>query len=439
MLKAFEYRLYPDEDQKVLIHKHIGASRWLYNWGLKKKSEAWATSQVSVSRYDLQAELPTMKAPESPTVWLKEVNAQTLQATLAHLESAYSKFFKKTADFPVFKSKKDSKQSFEIPQEFDVDFDHGRVHLPKFKGGIKCRFHRHFSGQIRTCTIKRTPTNKYFVSILVEDGVPLPVKKEPMYKESVGIYVGIKSFAVTSSGEEFENPRHFVKSQAKLKVLQQSFSRKLKISKHVKGQPIGVNAKKVKQEINLLHEKIANQRKDFLHKLSTRLIRENQSVCVEDLNVKGMMAHGKLAKHVQDLGLGMFYSFLGYKSDWAGKHVLECGRWDASSKTCSKCGWYYKDLTLSERTWTCGNPACKAFHDRDVNAALNIRSMAFLRYTRGIEEAKQQSAGNSGSKSVKRKSKDELDGKKARIKGSGEVLPGQKGHAAKLSKKPRGL
>ena len=439
MLKAFEYRLYPDEYQKVLIHKHIGASRWVYNWALKKKSDAWTLTQKNLSRYDLSAELPGMKTPESPTVWLKEVNAQSVQAALVHLESAYSKFFKKTADFPVFKSKKGSKQSFEIPQEFDVDFDHGRVHLPKFKGGIKCRFHRKFNGQIRTCTIKRTPTNKYFVSILVEDGVAVPAKLEPVFKESVGVDVGIKSFAVTSEGEVFENPRHFVKSQAKLKVLQQSFSRKLRISKHVKGQPIGSNARKVKQEIALLHEYIANQRKDFLHKLSTRLIRENQSVCVEDLNVKGMMANGKLAKHVADLGLGMFYSFLKYKADWAGKHVIECGRWDASSKTCHLCNWYYKDLTLDQRVWTCGNPACRAVHDRDVNAALNIRSMAFLRYPRGIEEAKQQSAGSSGSKSVKRKSKDLLDGTKARAKVPGEVLPGQKGRAAKLSKKPRGL
>ncbi len=190
MLKAFEYRLYPDEDQKVLIHKHIGASRWVYNWGLKKKSDAWTLAQKNLSRYDLSAELPSMKAPESPTVWLKEVNAQSVQAALVHLESAYSKFFKKTADFPVYKSKKDSKQSFEIPQEFEVDFDHGRVHLPKFKGGIKARFHRHFSGTIKTCTIKRTPTNKYFVSILVEDGLVVPAKQEPVYKESIGIDAG---------------------------------------------------------------------------------------------------------------------------------------------------------------------------------------------------------------------------------------------------------
>ncbi len=227
-----------------------------------------------------------------------------------------------------------------------------------------------------------------------------------------------------------------MKSQEKLKVLQQSFSRKLRISGHKKGLPIGKNATAVKQEIALLHERVSNQRKDFLHKVSTRLIRENQSVCVEDLNVKGMLQNRKLAKHVADLGLGMFYSFLRYKAEWAGKHVLECGRWDASSKTCHLCNWYYKDLTLDQRSWVCGNPDCRAVHDRDVNAALNIRSMAFLRYTRGQEETK-QSAGNSGSKSVKKEKS--FDRKKARIKGSGEVLLGQKGQVAKLSKKPRGL
>lgn len=423
MLKAFEYRLYPDEDQKVLIHKHIGAVRWLYNWGLGKKIETWKQEQKTLNRYDLQKELPGMKSPESPTVWLKEVNSQSLQSSLIHLDEAYSKFFKKTAGFPSFKSKKGSKQSFEVPQSLTVDFGHGRIIIPKFKTPVKARFHRKFSGQIRTCTIKRTPTGKYFVSILVEDGVSLPVKQEPEYKESVGIDTGIKSFAVTSNGEEFENPRHFVRSQEKLKLLQQSFGRKLRISGHKKGQPIGKNATAVKQEIALLHEHIANQRRDFLHKLSTRLIRENQSVCVEDLNVKGMMANRKLAKHIADLGLGMFYSFLRYKANWAGKHVLECGRWDASSKICNVCGWYYKELTLDQRVWTCGNAACRAVHDRDVNAALNIRDMAFTRHTSSLNENKMPT-GNSGSKSVKVAKA--TSRKKAKAVAPGGVLLGQK-------------
>jgi putative transposase len=344
MLKAFEYRLYPNEDQKVLLHKHIGAVRWLYNWGLSRKIETWKSEQKTLNRYDLQKELPGMKATGSPTSWLKEANSQSLQSSLIHLDEAYSKFFKKTAGFPAFKSKRKSKQSFEIPQGLAVDFDHGCIKIPKFKDHLKARFHRKFVGTIRTCTIKRTPTDKYFVSILVEDGVPLPVMQEPVYSQSVGIDTGIKSFAATSGGEVLENPRHFMKSHAKLAKLQRSFSRKLRVSGHKKDDPLGKNAQKLKQEIALLHERVANQRKDFLHKVSTRLIRENQAVCVEDLNVKGMMANGKLAKHVQDLGLGMFYGFLRYKAERAGKHVLECGRWDASSKTCSKCGWYCRDL-----------------------------------------------------------------------------------------------
>ena len=422
MLKTFEYRLYPDEDQKTLIHKHIGAVRWTYNWGLSRKISSWKQEQKSLNRYDLQKELPEMKEENSPVSWLKEVNSQSLQSSLIHLDEAYSKFFKKTAGFPIFKSKKDRKQSFEIPQYLTVDWDHGRVLLPKFKNGIKCRFHRKFEGEIRTCTIKRTPTNKYFVSILVEDGNALPVKQEPVFSQAVGVDTGIKSFVVTSEGEVFDNPRHFIKSQEKLKIIQQSFSRKLRLSGHKKGNPLGKNALKVKQEVALLHEHVANQRKDFLHKLSTKLIRENQSVCVEDLNVKGMMANGKLAKHVGDLGLGMFYRFLHYKADWAGKHVLECGRWDASSKTCHKCGWYYKDLTLDQRVWICGNPDCGVTHDRDVNAGMNIKSMAFLRYTRGKEEL--VLAGNSESKSVKIAKA--VGGRKAKAVASGEVLPGQK-------------
>ena len=436
MLKAFEYRLYPAEDQKVLIHKHIGASRWIYNWGLQKKIEAYAQEKKYLSRYDIQKELPAMKAPESETFWLKEINSQSLQSALIHLDSAYSKFFKKTADFPVFKSKKDSKQSFEIPQNLTVDFDHGRIDLPKFSEPIKCRFHRKFEGVIKTCTIKRTPTNKYFVSILVEDGKELPQKQEPSYQDSVGIDVGIKDFLVDSRGDKIENPRHFIKAQKDLKKAQQSFSRKLRLSGRKKGEPFGKNLEAARQEVALLHEKVADQRKDFLHKVSTQLIRENQTVCVEDLNVAGMLKNRKLAKHIQDLGLGMFYSFLRYKAGWSGGHVLECGRFDASSKTCNLCGWYYRDLTLSEREWTCGNPKCGAHHDRDKNAALNIRDMAFLRYegrgpsATGLEKIP---AGDSGeSKSVRY-------GRKARAVAPSEVLPGQKGHAAKPSKKPRGL
>lgn len=389
MLKTFEYRLYPDEDQKILIHKHIGAVRWTYNWGLGKKIASWKEQKI-LNRYDLQKELPEMKSEESPTAWLKEVNSQSLQAALIHLEGAYSKFFKKTAGFPNFKSKKDIKQSFEIPQSLVVDLDNGLIEIPKFKDGIKCRFHRKFVGEIRTCTIKRTPTNKYLVSILVEDGKLLPIKQEPAFSQSIGIDTGIKSFTVTSEGEVIDNPRHFIKSQEKLKKKQQSFSRKLRLSGHKKGNPLGKNALKVKMEVALLHEHVANQRKDFLHKLSTKLIRENQSVCVEDLNVKGMMANRKLAKHIGDLGLGMFYRFLQYKADWAGKHVLECGRWDASSKTCHKCGWHYKGLTLDQRSWICGNPECGYTHDRDMNAALNIKSMAFLRYTKGYNARREQ-------------------------------------------------
>lgn len=433
MLKTFEYRLYPNEDQKTLINKHIGAARWVYNWALGKKSTLWTTKQENITRYELSAELPKMRSEESPTAWLKEINSQSIQAAVTHLDVAYSRFFRKQANFPNFKSKKDSKQSFEIPQHLAVDFNHGRISLPKFKEGIKCRFHRKFKGEIKTCTIKRTPTNKYFVSILVEDSKPLPVKKEPIYDKAIGVDTGVKSFAVTSEGEVFDNPRHFVKSQEKLKLVQQSFSRKLRLSGHKKGDPLGKNAFKVKREVALLHELVSNQRKDFLHKLSTKLIRENQSVCVEDLNVKGMMANGKLAKHIGDLGLGMFYGFLQYKADWAGKHVLECGRWDASSKTCHKCGWYYKDLTLDQRSWTC--QSCKAVHDRDVNAGMNIKSMAFLRYTRGKEEL--VLAGNSESKSVK-VSRKGTGGRKARAVAPGEVLLGQKEVLRGTSKMPPG-
>ena len=372
MKRTYEYRLYPTDDQKVLLSKHFGCVRWMYNYALGRKIEHYKQTSKTLSRYEIQAEIPAMKKTES-TAWLKEVNSQSLQAVLLNIETAYTKFFSKSGGFPKFKNKK-SKQSFEIPTNLEVDFDRGTIEIPKFKEPIRTVFHRQFTGEIRTCHIKRSASGKYYVTILVDDGKELPSKPEITKETAIGIDVGIKSFIVTSDGEEISNPRHFVTCQRRLASVQRSFSRKIKSKK--KGDPLSKNAEKVKLKLQLLHEQVANQRKDFIHKVSTRLIRENQTICIEDLNVKGMLKNRKLSKHIADAGWGMLFQCLRYKSEWYGNNILTIGRFEPSSKTCSKCGYIKHDLKLKDRTWKC--PTCGECHDRDVNAAINIRDFSFV-------------------------------------------------------------
>ena len=391
MKKTYEYRIYPTDEQKSLLSKHFGHCRWMYNYALSRKISYYKQTSDTLSRYDIQAEIPVLKKHES-TEWLKEVNSQSLQAVLIHLDTAYNKFFTKSGGFPKFKNRK-SRQSFEIPKNLTVDFTKSEIELPKFKEPIKTVFHRKFIGEIRTCHIKRSNAGSYFVTILVDDGKELPSKPEISKATAIGIDVGIKSFAVTSDGEEITNPRHFVTCQRRLASVQRSFSRKIKSKK--KGDPLSKNAEKQKLKLQLLHEHVANQRKDFLHKVTARLIRENQTICIEDLNVKGMMKNRKLSKHIGDAGWGMFFQFLRYKSDWYGSNIVSIGRFEPSSKTCSKCGYIKHDLTLKDRKWTC--PNCGVHHDRDVNAAINIRDFSFVNTgsDRNTQKSKPVSYGTS--------------------------------------------
>jgi len=400
MKKTYEYRIYPTDEQKSLLAKHFGHCRWLYNYALSRKIAHYKKTSKTLSRYDIQAEIPVLKKQEG-TEWLKEVNSQSLQAVLIHLDTAYNKFFTKSGGFPKFKNRK-SKQSFEIPKNLTVDFTKSEIEIPKFKDPINTVFHREFVGEIRTCHIKRSNAGSYYVTILVEDGNELPSKPEIRKETAIGIDVGIKSFAVTSEGEEIANPRHFVTCQRRLAKSQRSFSRKLKSKK--KGKPLSKNAKKQKLKLQLLHEHVANQRKDFLHKVTTRLIRENQTICIEDLNVKGMMKNRCLSKHIGDVGWGMFFQFLRYKSDWYGKNILTIGRFEPSSKTCSSCGYIKHDMKLFDRMWVC--PVCGDSHDRDVNAAINIRDFSFVNTgsDRNTQKSKSAKHGNSLESSAERMS-----------------------------------
>ena len=363
--KAYKYRIQPNKEQEELISKHIGCSRWIYNYALNKKNKSYQETGKGLSRFDIQKDLPSLKKEEN-TSWLKEVNSQTLQASLENLDKAYTKFFKEKKGFPKFKSKKDNHQSFSIPQNTIVDFENGYINIPKFKTNIKCRLHRKFNGIIKTSTISKTPTGKYFISILVELNEELPKKKPLSENKAIGIDLGIKTFAVLSNRVEIENPKHLRKSIEKLKKLQR------KVSKKQKGSS---NRKKSIVKLAKLHEKVANQRLDFLHKTTYYLVTNYDTLCLETLKANNMMKNHKLAQALSDISIGKFNEILEYKAKWNGVNILRIGQFTPSSRMCT-CGVVNKELKLSDRSWTC--KSCGVKHDRDELAANNIKKFAFI-------------------------------------------------------------
>jgi putative transposase len=362
--RAYKYRLYPNKEQKLLIAKHLGSCRFIYNYALEKKVRAYQTDKINLSRFDIQADLPNMKK-SNEYCWLKEVNSLSLQASLANLDSAYTKFFREHKGFPRFKSKKDRNQSFSIPQNTNVDFENSRVFIPKFKSGIKAKFHRTFDGIVKSSTISRTATGKYFISILVEVNEPDVSMKPICENKAVGIDLGIKTFAVLSDGTEIPNPKHLKQSLDKVKKLQRSLSHKNKGSK---------NRDKARRKLALAHEQVTNRRNDFLHKVTSYLVNNYDTICLEDLNVKGMVKNHHLAQALEDIAIGTFNTLLEYKAKERGVNILRIGRFAPSSKMCT-CGYINHNLTLAMREWVC--PECGKVHDRDFLAANNIKRFAF--------------------------------------------------------------
>lgn len=361
--KAYKYRLYPTPQQKLLIAKHFGCCRWVYNYALNKKITAYQTNKQTLSRYDISADLPILKKQQE-TCWLKEVNSLSLQAALINLDSAYQKFFK-GGGFPKFKSKKDNRQSFTIPQNTVVNFDTNRVSIPKFKEGIKARLHRSFKGTVKSSTITRTPSNKYFISILVEVDKPDTPKKPISESKAVGIDLGVKTFAVLSDGTKIPNYKFLRKSIDRLKRAQRLYSKKTKGSN---------NRWKSRVRLARMHEHVANQRGDFINKVVHFLVTHYGTICLETLNVKGMVKNHHLAQSIEDVSFGMFNELLEQKADEYGVNILRIGRFEPSSRMCT-CGYVNHELTLSDREWTC--PKCGAHHDRDLLAANNIKRFAF--------------------------------------------------------------
>jgi putative transposase len=369
MLKAYKYRIYPTKEQETLLQKHFGCSRWVYNWALAERVKFYEKEKKTISVYELQAKLPILKS-QTETAWLSEVSAQSLQSALHNLDKSFSRFFKEKKGFPKFKSKHNNRKSFQVSQFTSVDFDKNKVYIFKFKQGIKCECSRQFKGKIKTTTISQTPTGKYYVSILVENGQELPQKPEKDINNALGLDFGIKDLVIGSNGTKIENPKTLKKYLKKLKRFSRAHSRKKKG---------GTNRNKARLKLARLYEKISNIRHDYLHKISKKLICENQAttICLEDLSVSSMLQskNKHLNRSIQDVGWYLLKQMLMYKADWYGKNIIEIGRFEASSKTCSNCGHINSELTLKDREWTC---VCGANHDRDINAAINIKKFAFM-------------------------------------------------------------
>ncbi len=357
--KSYKFRLLPTEDQSVLLSKHFGCIRFVYNHFLKEKQDHYLLNKKTLNYNTCAGNLVKMK--REGFEWLKEVNSQSLQSALMNLETAYGNFFKKRSKFPKFKSKKSNYDSFTCPASVVVNKN--TVELPKFKEGIRFIKHREIKGKICSATVSRTPTGKYYISILTEQE---PTKHFEKTEKNIGIDLGIKDFAITSEGQRYTNPKFLYKFQRKLKTAQQHLSRKQKGSK---------SREQARLKVARIHEKITNSRNDMQHKVSMSLIRKYDMIALEDLNVKGMVKNHCLAKAISDSSWSSFVTKLEYKAKWYGKTVIKIDRFFPSSKTCSDCGHINQGLTLDVRNWVC---VCGTKHDRDVNASNNILKRALV-------------------------------------------------------------
>ncbi|WP_009631883.1 RNA-guided endonuclease InsQ/TnpB family protein [Synechocystis sp. PCC 7509] len=357
MYRAYKFRLYPTNEQKTALAKSFGCCRWYYNYSLNLCQETYKLSGKSLSRGALQGLLPSLK---KEYVWLSDAYSQCLQYVALNLSTAYKNFFDKKAGFPKFKSRH-GRQSISYPSNVKLEDDY--ILMPGKVGKIYCQQERKFDGIIKTVTVSLNPDGKYFAAILVDDGKENPTLSSE--GKAVGIDLGLTHFCITSNGSKFDNPRHHRKHAHNLKKKQQSLARKQK------GSNTRLKAKKLVAKI---HSKIKRVREDFLHKLSRKIVNENQVVAVENLNVKGMVRNHNLAKAISDCGWGQFCTMLKYKCQWDGKTYIEVDRFFASSKTCNVCLNKIGSLALDVRSWDCAK--CKTHHDRDINAALNIRNEA---------------------------------------------------------------
>lgn len=358
--KGYRFRIYPDAEQAIFLAKSFGCNRYVWNHFLNERQQYYLANKDktdgkrSLNYYDNASSLVKLKKQE-PTEWLTEVNAQALQAELKQLDAAYLGFFKGKTKYPRFKTKTD-KQACKIPQDFAIE--NGKLWVPKIKKPIQLVAHREFgaNAEILHVTISKTKTGKYYAAFCVEEDVaPLPKASK-----NVGIDVGLTDFATLSDGMVIKNPKIAWKQRKRLSYLQRQHSKKKKGGK---------NREKARICIAKCHEKIVAKKQDFTHKLSRRIVDENQVIAVEDLNVVGMMKNRRLARSIGEVSWSEFTRQLEYKSAWAGRDFVKIDRFFPSSKLC-QCGHVNQGLKLSDRVWQC--PKCNATINRDANAAVNI-------------------------------------------------------------------
>jgi putative transposase len=378
MHSATKIRIYPTKTQQEALSKAFGCARWYWNNSLSETQKTYAETGKGLGQFALNARLPALK---KEFVWLAETHSQVLQSVSLHMSRAFVNFFERRAKYPRFKSKHD-KQSIQYPQGVKL-VEGSKVFLPKI-GHVKATIHRKIEGRIKTVTITKEPSGRYFAAILSDTEQTMPAAS--FEGKIIGLDVGLTHLAVTSDGSKYENPRHIARAAKNLVRKQRTLSRKTKGS---------ASRSKARIIVAKCHEKVANARRDWLHKLSSKLVHENQVIAIEDLSVKNMMQNRNLSKAIGDAGWGMLSVFIEYKTAQAGKGFIKVNRFFPSSKTCSCCLHAQKEMPLNIRTWRCD--ACGTQHDRDVNAAKNIRAEALRMIAAGTD-----ATANGGSVSQKR-------------------------------------
>ncbi len=356
---TYKFRIYPNKEQISFLDEQFGYNRFVYNFFLERAINLYKIHNIKFNYYESKKVLPLLK---KGFPFLKLANSQSLQASLKNLDTAFRNFFQGRAKYPKFK-KKINTNSIDVPQSFTID--NNLLYIPKLKSAIKVKFHRKVYETVKSVKITKTPSGKYYVNMLVEkDFVLLPKNNKVS-----GADVGIKDFAIVTIGtsetdyttDKIPNPKYLSKSEKKLIKLNRQFAKKEKGSK---------NKVKFRKQLSIIYEKVANQRKDYIHRASLKTVNDSQVIVLEDLNIKGMVKNRHLSKSISDVSWGMFTGQLKYKAEWYGRDIFKVNRFYPSSKTCNVCGYIKQDLKLSDREWTC--PDCNTTHDRDINASINL-------------------------------------------------------------------